>query len=154
MKQKSIFVTLLLALVFAFSNAWAQERGVYDATTMGELVVNLETAPYGQGTPYNSLCPNMGTVNAKTGCGPTAFTILCQYHKWPETGVGTSEVHQGEAIDFSTHTYDYDNMRNDNYPSGYTETQANAVAMMMRDFGWAHKVTYRNSGTEFSESIK
>ena len=154
MKQKSIFVTLLLALVFAFSNAWAQERGVYDATTMGELVVNLETAPYGQDTPYNSLCPNMGTVNAKTGCGPTAFTILCQYHKWPETGVGTSEVHQGEAIDFSTHTYDYDNMRNDNYPSGYTEAQANAVAMMMRDFGWAHKVTYGSSVTEFSESIK
>ena len=29
----------------------------YNATTMGEIVVDLKTAPWGQGSPFNKLCP-------------------------------------------------------------------------------------------------
>ena len=127
----------------------------YNATTMGNIVKNLNTAPWGQGEPFNNLCyvgATGTTSKAKTGCGPTAFAILCYYYKWPASGVGTV-THQetGENMELG-HTYDYASMRNDNYPTGYTEEQANAVAVLMRDLGWANQVGYGPSSTSFSET--
>ncbi len=124
----------------------------YNATSMGEIVVDLKTAPWGQHGPFNKLCPVINGVNAVTGCVPTAFAILCHYYKWPENGSGTY-TNSGQTIDISTSTYDYASMRNDNYPSGqYTEAEANAVALLMRDLGFAYGVLYGTSSTDKSEN--
>ena len=120
--------------------------------TGGNIVVLLETASYAQGDPYNRLCPIDGTGRSLTGCGPTAFAILCQYYKWPEHGTG-SVTHMGETLDLSTHYYDYNNMLN-SYSGAFTDVQATAVATLMRDLGYATKVTYGLSGTGFSETIR
>ena len=149
MKQR--ILTLLLCLVAVFATASAQEKGAYDEATMGEIVVEMETAAWGQNEPYNNLCPTVGTTPTKTGCGPTAFAILCHYYKWPESGSG-SVTHNSETLDLSTHTYDYENMLL-SYSGTYNEAQATAVATLMRDLGYAAKVTYGTSGTDFSESI-
>ena len=139
---------LAICAIFMVANVSAQ--GNYNATTMGEKVY-LETASWGQNKPYNNLCPTVGTNPTKTGCGPTAFAILCHYYKWPVSGSG-SVTHNGETLDLSTHTYDYDNMLL-NYSGSYTEEQATAVATLMRDLGYATKVGYGTSATSFSENI-
>lgn len=127
----------------------------YNATTMGNIVKNLNTAPWGQGEPFNNLCyvgATGTTSKAKTGCGPTAFAILCYYYKWPASGVGTV-THQGTGENMELgHTYDYASMRNDDYSSDYTEAEANAVAVLMRDLGWANQVGYGTGLTSFSET--
>lgn len=46
--------------------------------------VLLETANWGQGAPYNSLCPIIDGVQAPTGCVATAMAIVMKYHNWPE----------------------------------------------------------------------
>ena len=123
----------------------------YNATSMGNIVKNLNTAPWGQRTPFNKLCPVVGTGNAVTGCVPTAYSILCRYYEWPEQGVGTVyNPSSGDPLQLG-HTYDYASMRNDNYPSGYTEAEANAVATLMRDMGYAYTATY-GSGTTTTSS--
>ena len=143
-------VTMLaICAIFMVANASAQDN--YNATTMGEKVY-LETASWGQNSPFNNLCPTVGTTPTKTGCGPTAFAILCHYYKWPVSGSG-SVTHNSETLDLSTHTYDYDNMLL-NYSGSYTEEQATAVATLMRDLGYAAKVGYGTSATSFSENIK
>ncbi|MBR3907243.1 MAG: C10 family peptidase [Bacteroidaceae bacterium] len=126
----------------------------YNATTMGNIVKNLNTAPWGQSTPFNNLCKTTDGQTALTGCGPTAFAILCYYYKWPASGVGTV-THQGtgEKMELG-HEYDYASMRNDNYQSGYNEAEANAIAVLMRDLGWANQVAYGTSNTSFIESAQ
>ena len=129
----------------------------YNATSMGNIVKNLNTAPWGQGEPFNNLCyvgATGTTSKAKTGCGPTAFAILCYYYKWPASGAG-KVTHQttGENMELG-HTYDYASMRNDNYQSGYSEAEANAIALLMRDLGWANQVGYGTSSTSFSETAQ
>ena len=56
----------------------------FSATRADEGVL-LKTANWGQDTPYNADCPNMGESNAPTGCVATAMAIVMKYHNWPET---------------------------------------------------------------------
>ena len=123
----------------------------YNATSMGNIVKNLNTAPWGQHGPFNNLCKTTDGQTALTGCGPTAFAILCYYYKWPASGVGTV-THQGTGENMELgHTYDYASMLH-NYSSGYTTEQADAVALLMRDLGWANQVGYGTSSTSFYET--
>ena len=153
--KKKILLILSIAVSALVGNIYAETKIAPTSTldeTAGNIVVLLETASYAQGDPYNRLCPLEGTNRTKTGCGPTAFAILCQYYKWPEHGTG-SVTHMGETLDLSTHYYDYDNMLN-SYSGAFTDAQATAVATLMRDLGYATKVTYGLSGTSFSETIR
>lgn len=52
------------------------------AKSSGEGVL-LETANWGQGAPYNSLCPVIDGERALTGCVATAMSIVMKYHNWP-----------------------------------------------------------------------
>lgn len=52
------------------------------AKSSGEGVL-LETANWGQGAPYNSLCPVIDGERALTGCVATAMAIVMRYHNWP-----------------------------------------------------------------------
>ena len=152
MKQR--ILTLLLSFAAVFTTASAQDKGVYDQSKMGAKVVEMVTANWGQNKPYNNLCPTVGATQTptKTGCGPTAFAILCHYYKWPECGSGTV-THNDETLDLSTHYYDYDNMLL-SYSGDYSDVQATAVATLMRDLGYAAKVEYGTTSTGFSENIK
>lgn len=49
----------------------------------GNIVVYLKTANWDQTSPFNKLCFTSNGKQALTGCVPTAYAILMQYHKWP-----------------------------------------------------------------------
>lgn len=127
-----------------------QSRTNYNATSMGNIIVNLNTAPWGQRTPFNKFCAG-GTV--ATGCVPTAYSILMYYHKWPLCATENTFVDPGTGKDPITLGYEYDwaNMLH-SYSGTYTEKQADAVATLMRDFGYANGVAYGTGGSGGNES--
>jgi len=129
----------------------------YDRYLGSVIVEPLITSTWNQHSPYNLQCPEVtpeGTDlgygyggHYATGCVPTAIAQVLRYWRWPEATSGTVN-----GKDFSGHTYDWDNML-DNYRYGYTAAQANAVAQLMADVGYAMRTAYgqpNGSPTSFS----
>ena len=124
----------------------AMQKASYNATSMGNIVKELETAKWDQEPPFNNLCFTTAGKPALTGCVPTAYAILCHYYKWPVAATGDGyHSGTGEKITFG-HEYDYENMLYD-YSKGYNDAQATAVATLMRDLGYAYQVAYGESDT-------
>ena len=124
-------------------------------TKSGDVVVELETARWDQGDPYNQLCPLSRNKRTYTGCTATALAIIMRYHQWPERGTGTLPAYVTTTNSLTIpaqklgHTYDWGNMPLD-YGRSYTQAQAQAVATLMRDCGYMLESDYGtddNGGT-------
>ena len=141
--------TLLLSITALFAiSAGAQAQPKTSEEEIGNIVVFLNTAEWGQGSPYNGLCFTTNGKQARTGCVPTAYAILMHYHKWPLRANEKKVYHSGtgESITLG-HEYDWDNMLH-NYRNGYNDEQATAVATLMRDIGYAYQVAYGTGSTD------
>lgn len=103
----------------------------------------LETASWGQSSPFNDKCYVLDDKHALTGCTATATAILMRYHKWPDKGVGTlpsytfnrsdgdKSKQTQEAVPLG-HAYDWDNMPLMGM-SNWTSAQIDAVSTLLRD---------------------
>lgn len=127
--------------------------GSYDMTTRANVELRYDTALWSQYEPYNWEAPIYDGYRSVTGCVATAMSIICHYNKWPERGVGTTPeysyddaygVSRSVAANTLGRTYDYSNMLMD-YNSGYTTTQGNAVAALMKDMGTSVEMQYHYS---------
>lgn len=104
---------------------------------------------WNQGTPFNDLCPKIGTETTVTGCVATAMAQVIKYHNWPaqltaEANFNYNWEAGGTALTWNAAgtTLDWDNML-DNYTSGnYTPAQANAVATLMKACGYSVEMDY------------
>lgn len=117
------------------SRAWA-------ATRAGTPVVQMETALWNQEAPYYELCPRTsnGVTRTYTGCTTTALAIIMRHHQWPEQGTGTLPGYTSSTYQITVpetplgHTYDWGNMlMKYGYSFEYSDTEATAVATLMRD---------------------
>lgn len=125
---------------------------VTDQATLGNSVVELNTAKWAQGAPFNQLCPQKNGNTTLTGCIATAFAIVMRHHKWPASGTGNVyNPITGEKIMLG-HTYDWDNMPLEYTSGNYTEKQATEVATVMRDVGFAYNLDYGTSSTGGTEN--
>lgn len=144
---------------------FARENGYKgDATAssegIGEVVKQLLTAKWNQGTPYNNECPIINGDYAWTGCTITAAAIVMRYHQWPEKGEGTIPAYKSEG-DFSIdmparplgHTYDWKNMPLTYEWGQYTAEQAKQVSVLMADLGSMLQATYGTEGTGAATSL-
>lgn len=119
-----------------------------------QIVVDaLIKTKWNQGVPFNNLCPMLDGKRCITGCVATAMAQVMKYWRWPTHGYGsvtytdTDGCKQELSQDFSTHNYNWDNML-DTYTTGnYSTAQANAVATLMRDCGYAVHMQYTPSGS-------
>ena len=146
--KKFLRTTMAIACILSlFMPMQAQERAGATEEEYGNIVVYLETAKWGQDSPYNKLCFTSNGSQAITGCVPTAYAILMNYHKWPAKANEKRVYHSGtgESITLG-HVYDWDNMLS-SYSGTYTDEEANAVATLMRDLGWAYGVEYGTGNT-------
>lgn len=125
------------------------------AQTRANDAIKYETAQWNQSEPFNWESPIYDGDRSVTGCVATAMSIICKYHKWPTKGVGTTPeysyqdaygVYRSVAANKLGRTYNYSNMLMD-YNSGYTTTQGNAVAALMKDMGTSVKMQYHHSGS-------
>lgn len=107
--------------------------------------------------PYNGKLVNDKVL---TGCVATAMAQVINYHKWPSQGHGTgkydsfAKLSKGKSsvgiieFDLSKSTYDYDNMLSTYTDGNWTQAQADAVATLMRDCGYAACMQYTTSVSE------
>ena len=122
-----------------------------DARESGIEVKPLVQSKWGQGTPYNLLCPENKKYstgeNCATGCVATAMAQIMYYHKYPKQGQGGSYIYktssQGEwlNLNFNSLILDWDNMLKE-YNGFETETQNNAVANLMYACGVSVTMDY------------
>lgn len=102
--------------------------------------------------PYWRKCPKKKGKNCLTGCVATAMSQVMKTYNWPVTGTGShtytdtpDEAGWGTGLtltaDFSSHTYDWDNMLNI-YKGTITDEQKDAVALLMSDCGISVNMTY------------
>ena len=120
---------------------------------IGDPVAPLITAHWGQGAPYNNMCPLDGENKSVTGCVATAMAQVMYYHKWPTAKVGpfpayTTSTKGIEVEEISETTFKWDNMHAE-YNYDETGESADAVAELMRYCGQAVEMNYTagESGT-------
>ena len=118
-----------------------------------EAVKPMITTEWDQGAPYNNYAPSTVSERCITGCVATAIAQVLNYHKSPVVGRGVrtitypyrSKTGQKVTAEFEKHYYDWDHML-DKYNYGtYSDEEADAVAVLMRDCGVAVNMMYGTS---------
>lgn len=126
-----------------------------DASRFDMAVSPLCTSKWGQEEPYWNMCPEGNGGRCLTGCVATAMSQVLYFHKGPQCGIGSRTIYYPAnnpngipvTADFESDFYDWDNMT-DIYPAGsYTQKQADAVALLMRDCGVATNMDYAPDGS-------
>lgn len=110
--------------------------------------LNLNTALWGQGDPYNFYCPKQGDDLCVTGCVATAIGIVMNHYQWPKKGQGShtylaKELRRRITADFNVE-YDWANMLYD-YRDGWQEKQRDAVATLLYHCGVAVEMNYTST---------
>lgn len=117
--------------------------------------VFLNTAEWGQGAPYNGLCP-LDTAGKKciTGCTNTAISQVMYYHQHPKAGTGTLPSYTKNGITSPSiklgHEYKWDKMIHKYKGATYTQEQADAVARLMYDVAVMGQASFGSSATSTS----
>ncbi|MBO7263540.1 MAG: C10 family peptidase [Alistipes sp.] len=107
----------------------------------------LNTARWSQLPPYNNHCPMDGDAHSLTGCTQTAMAIIMHHHRWPERAKGVTEAYTtmgGMYVPSRdlNHAYDWDSMLETYVEGEYSDKEADAVAVLMADLGYAFKAEY------------
>lgn len=131
----------------------AVKAPVSTSSMFGNIIVEpLLKTTWSQEAPYWNLCPRIGGVGQTvTGCVATALAQIMNYWKYPQHGRGersyswnpTMYTDYDYHVDMSNSVYDWDNML-DSYDNGYTDAQAQAVALLMKDVGGSMCMVYGN----------
>ena len=117
--------------------------------------ISLNTANWGQGAPYNGLCP-LDTAGKKTiaGCVAIAVSQVVYYHRYPRAGTGTLPGYTKKGITIPEvtlgHEYQWDKMLHKYKGASYTQEQADAVARFVYDIAVMAQASFGNSATSAS----
>ncbi len=117
-----------------------------------KIVAPLMSTRWNQDAPYNLLVPSKDSRNYPTGCVATAMAQVMKYWNYPERGTGSGSITlpsgaQGESSMNFRIAFDWENML-DIYKSGdYDDTQAKAVATLMKACGYSTKMNYSMGGS-------
>lgn len=134
----------------AVQSGKAKARKILLSDSPSVVVEPLVTTKWNQDAPFNNFAPEYtddnNTQRCATGCAATAMAQIMKFHNWPEQGVGHySYEHQSFGTissNFSEHVYDWTNMI-DRYNNGeYSNVQADAVALLMKDCGVSLNMNY------------
>ncbi len=140
------------------NNTPIQRTAKPDVSRHDASVAPLVTSRWDQKEPYWRMCPtNASGSRCLTGCVATSFAQILNYHKAPASGIGSRTIYypynnpNGVAVtaDFASDAYDWANMLDD-YSGSYTEEQAQAVALLMRDCGVAVNMEYGTAAEDGS----
>ena len=124
----------------------------------------LCTTRWNQSAPYNNYAPayNASGSRSVTGCVATAMAQVMKYHGHPRKGRGshsylwicTDPVGMSGTLsaDFESTTYQWNQML-DNYRSGYTSEQADAVATLMYHCGVSVNMSYGQSSGAYTSNV-
>lgn len=112
----------------------------------------LGNLPWGQGNPYNILCPVSSKGRCVAGCVATAMSQVMWLYQWPACGKGnisyTTRTHKIKVnMNLSDYPFQWNLIKEDYQNSKYTEKEANAVATLMSACGAAVRMDYAPDGS-------
>ena len=149
--QMQLWLNGYAEYVAAVQSGKAKARKILLSDSPSVVVEPLVSTKWNQDAPFNNFAPeytddNNNTQRCATGCAATAMAQIMKFHNWPEQGVGHySYEHQSFGTissNFSEHVYDWTNMI-DRYNNGeYSNVQADAVALLMKDCGVSLNMNY------------
>ena len=117
-----------------------------DPTKYPTEVPSMVTTKWYQMEPYSDMCPIFsGSTHCLTGCVATAMSQILNYHQTPEHGYGQHSIKYGSqtvTAHFEEDYYDWEHMLDIYTPGSYTDEEAAAVALLMRDCGVAANMEY------------
>ena len=133
------------------------------------VVDNLVKTTWGQGSPYNDLCPYDSDDNERTvtGCVATAMAQIMRYWEYPSQGLGSHSYtpsghpkHGTQYANFGATTYEWNNMTN-TYESSSTDAEKLAVATLMyhcgvsldMDYDYSKKDTPHNGSSAYTPDV-
>lgn len=139
------------------------QRKAVSQKPVDPLLGNIE---WNQWYPYNRYMPVMKgkvtyiypdehtetveeDIQCPTGCVATAIAQVMYYHRWPAQGKGSNSYDwngQTLSADFSQSTYAWDKML-PQYTYDADEEACQAVALLMRDVGYACNMEYASGGS-------
>lgn len=95
----------------------------------------LITSTWGQGAPYNNMCPVQNGQHCLTGCVATALAQVINYHHWPQEQTSSVAAYKTERLGMNmpqleSTEFNWDNMTNDD------------IARLMLYCGQAVKMDY------------
>ena len=139
------------------------ERAAREGIRSYSPVKRVETPSWGQGEPFNNLCPTVDGGLSVTGCVCTALCEVMFIHQWPLTTRGdklpdyeytTDKNNQKKITGHNlSATYDWANIKK-SYKGAYTSAEATAVATLMHDVGVMLQSEYNPTGTgAYAEDI-
>lgn len=125
-----------------------------DADGWAPIEPMIQTA-WDQMEPYNNQCPSYSGVRTYTGCVATSMAQVMNYWQYPERGKGTitytaSTIQKRLSMNFAAKAFDWANMLDRYEADQYDDTQASAVAYLMKACGYAVKMDY---GTDSSGAL-
>lgn len=144
----------------ASTDGESSARALASSTTTN-AIGPLMTTKWDQYKPYYNMCPLMDGTNCATCCIVTAFGQILYYLYYTEGGIEESTFQSslpsytptagiaGEAV-AGPRTYRWADMATDYCSTNYTETQASAVATLMRDLGTCLQIKYGSGGVATS----
>ena len=128
--------------------AYLNGTSTFSATTVGPLM----QTKWGQGPPYNNLCPLDKDQHSRTGCVATAMAQIMKYHNHPAKGSESSPAYVAStskivvpSVTFDV-DYDWGNML-DSYSGTATPQQQEAVAPLMYHCGASVKMDYSTNAS-------
>lgn len=126
----------------------ARSHGFVLPAATGDGAGPLLSTEWGQGYPYNALCPYYdGTHQAVTGCVATTMAQAMNYYKYPATGKGSHSYTSATSKlrlskDFSATTFQWSSMQNTYPSSNVAQDQVNAIADLMLACGVSVDMDY------------
>ena len=118
-----------------------------------EAIAPLIKSTWGQGAPYNLMCPIDPSNNESSysGCVATSMAQVMNYYKYPEMTTAVIPAYTTDSYGLSMRaiaktTIDWDNML-DQYDDSATEAQQQAVAQLMLLCGQTVKMDYTAYGS-------
>ena len=140
-------------------NSTLEESAIQTTTRGGSNAVEpLLTTEWGQGEPFNLLCPTLDGKKTPSGCVATAMSQILYYFKYPETGKGTSSYtvlggFRPWSVRYGV-TYRYDIMKN-KYDAttldNLTDEEKEAISTLLLHCGAAVKMNYNADGSGATE---
>lgn len=135
----------------------AANPGQYTAPAEGLApIAPLCQTTWGQGSPYNNLCPTVQGEKTVTGCVATAMAQIMKHYQYPAQGTGSityrDQYYNKITCDFTT-PFLWNKMI-PSYSGEYTAEEADAVATLMFACGAGSKMTYASaSGTTTTDAM-
>ena len=145
-------------VIGANSNLYISEEG-RDTTVFAPFVAPLlGDINFAQSEPYNEMCPKYNGENTLVGCVAVSMGQIMKYYEYPLKGDGgcsfTTKTHKLKvAADFSSVTYDWENILSSYVDNDYTPVQVKAVSELLFHCGASVQMDYSIGGSSASEDF-